>query len=208
MSVAAMTRRQRRLSIRKTATDDFLYETKWPKHERINKKDVTNEPGKCFLSSFSVTRRSAPFGLRLKNMIYAQRNGKQDARRPSPTFYSENVKEKKKQRKIRFFFLYKGGKRDNGRKPACITRLISACTQNTSFSHTVRVYKTRSEAWNSSTSFVDVLCSLLSSLFSLWLIENDTRWRLEKESERESRGTNEKKKMVFCEANRFPFRVR
>ena len=95
MSVAAMTRRQRRLSIRKTATDDFLYETKWPKHERINKKDVTNEPGKCFLSSFSVTRRSAPFGLRLKNMIYAQRNGKQDARRPSPpTFYSENVKKK------------------------------------------------------------------------------------------------------------------
>ena len=139
------------------------------------------------------------------------RTTERETRRASPVaadFLFRKCKRKKKQRKIRFFFLYKGGKRDNGRKPACITRLISACTQNTSFSHTVRVYKTRSEAWNSSTSFVDVLCSLLSSLFSLWLIENDTRWRLEKESERESRGTNEKKKMVFCEANRFPFRVR
>lgn len=109
-----MTRRQRRLSIRKTATDDFLYETKWPKHERINKKDVTNEPGKCFLSSFSVTRRSAPFGLRLKNMIYAQRNGKQDARRPSPTFYSENVKEKKNNGKSVFSFFTKAAKETMG----------------------------------------------------------------------------------------------
>lgn len=30
-------------------------------------------------------------------------------------------------------FSYKGGERDNGRKPACITRLISACAQTPHF---------------------------------------------------------------------------